>query len=267
MNPAIIHHLYYSWTGWPEKDSEFIPPDETLLLELAPLWANDGFSLVSYSAQSGQMQITCRVEPGVSPHLYATRIKGRLQYALRTRGLPHAFSRKLGVRALGHSPREVVARYVADQVKASDLADADCRKTLEDARFENAAVDLLTPLETDRGRYWYALHLVLVTEGRFRLGAQTALPALRDAVLASLTKLSCPVHSLSLLPDHLHVLLKAAPALSPGEIGLTVHGESNQVLGCRAWQDSVYLATVGEYSVNILPGAFASPRDKPVGAP
>jgi REP element-mobilizing transposase RayT len=251
MNPGILHHLHYSWTGWPAEGSSFITPGESVIRDVAALWAKDGFSLVSYTAQTGQFQITCRVEPVVSPAFYATRIKGRLQHALRSLGQPGAFSRKLGVRA--------VVKYLADQVVSSDLADPGYRSALEEARFEDTSVDLLSPHETDRGRYWYALHLVLVTEGRFRLGAQQALPRLRDAVIGKLSSLACPVHSLALMPDHLHVLLRAEPTLSPGEIACAVHKESNPVLGCRTWQDSVYVATVGEYSVSILPKAFGLP--------
>jgi REP element-mobilizing transposase RayT len=256
MKTQILHHIYYSWTGWPELNQTFAVPDPKVFAALAQAWVKDGFTLLSHLAQPDQIQVTSRVDPDISPYFYATRIKGRLQHALRTHHLPCSFRSKLSVRSLGHAPIQVVDRYVADQARQADLADERFRGELEAESLLRPEIDTLAPRETDRGMYWYGLHLVLVTEGRFRLGAQKSLPALRDALVMVLGKLDCPAHRIALMPDHVHVLVKASPALNPAEIACAAHAGSNGVLGGRIWQDSVYVATVGAYSVNVLPRAL-----------
>jgi REP element-mobilizing transposase RayT len=259
MDPKIVHHIYYSWSGWPESGSNFEGVSLDLIETLSPTWRTDGFEVVSARVTPTLIQITCRVEPSCTPVHYATRIKGRLQHALRMAGVHQSFARKLSVRGIGFPPRASVENYLAQQVSSSELLDEKYRSALEALHYEDDSIDLHSPFDTHRGRYWNALHVVLVTAERIRLGSERSLPAVRASLLDGLRAAGHPVARLALMPDHVHLLVKAKPEYSPHEVALVAHEGSNRALGCWLWQDSVYVATVGEYSVNILPRTFGVP--------
>jgi len=96
LSPA--YQLRYGWTGWPSEGSfpTKLPP--SFLQELAQLWEKDGLRLLEHAWSPQQISLTFSAIPEISPVLLATRVKGRLQHALRQESKPIKFSRKLGVR-------------------------------------------------------------------------------------------------------------------------------------------------------------------------
>jgi hypothetical protein len=109
--------------------------------------------------------LTFSAKPEVAPVLVASRVKGRLQYTLRKAGLPVQFSRKLAIRSIGDNCTNDVQQYIRSQVANAAFADPDFANRLQQCTVADAGVVLSEPTETESGRYWYNLHVVLAPNG------------------------------------------------------------------------------------------------------
>ena len=171
LRPAYL--LRYSWTAFPHADARF--PDNApmgLLPSLASLWETDGLRLLEQRWDPHRIQVTFSTIPQVAPEILAARAKGRLQHALRQAGHPVSFARNFSVRALGNNTRLTVEHYLDTQVQRASFANTRYQDGFDKASWASSEADLSKPFETNRGRYWYVLHLVLVTSGRFRIDAR-----------------------------------------------------------------------------------------------
>ncbi len=249
------HSLAYSWSAWPQKGTA-LPVDlpGPTRSDLGSAWRKDGMELQSLKLESTGVLATFRVDPTVSPVFCAGRAKGRLQHALRSAGNPCAFSRKVSVRALGHNITSAVVHYVRDQLAHVDLADPRYRDELGRSAFEELSVDLNQPVELRRSRYWYGLHLVLVTAERYRMGGDAFLPRLRDALADAVHRTGSQLRSIAIMPDHVHLAMKGDPERSPLEIGLAVQNDSAKAAGFRLWQDSFYMGSFCAYDLSAIRG-------------
>ncbi len=249
------YQLRYGWTGWPSGD--LFPTDllARVLPEVAPEWEKDGLRVLESSLAPDQLQLTLSTTPQVDPVTLAARVKGRLQHHCRRRGHPLDFSRKLAVRSLGDPNRAEVEAYIRNQVSREDLADERFRELLATCTVVNRPVDLALPTETNSGRYWYNLHLVLVVSQRYRIGEVMTLARIRDTVLRICARKGCKASTLAVLPDHLHVAVRGAIDQAPEAIALSFLNNLAYAQGQRPWwQAGYYAGTFGEYGMAALRG-------------
>lgn len=250
---ALKHKLFFSWTGWPsESGPPAFPPQlpPSAMASLTRAWTADGLTPISHRCTPGQIQFTVEAEPDRSPTFITARIKGRLQHALRQEGTPASFSRKVSLRSLGENTADIVRSYLALQTSRSSLADPQYRQLLEHASFENADVDLSEPVATRSGRYWYNLHLVLVTSDRFRIGREDFLPRIQPAIREAGS--AYRLKALAIMPDHVHLAVGAGPEDSPEEVTDHFSRALNQAAGCRLFGENRYAGTFSEYAVSLL---------------
>ena len=249
-NLKAAYQLRYGWTGWPSN--ALFPSDllARVLPDLAPEWENDGLRLLESSLAPKRIQLTLSSTPHVSPVTLAGRVKGRIQHHCRRKGTPVDFSRKLAVRSLGDPTRAQVEAYIRNQVPREALADERFREMLASFTVVNPQVDLSQPTETNSGRYWYNLHLVLVVSERYRIGAPATLAKVRDTALRVCVKKGYAASTLAVLPDHLHLAVRAAIAQAPEKIALSFLNNLAHVLDQRPWWEAGYFAgTFGEYGM------------------
>jgi len=247
-NPA--YHLRYSWTGWPSKGTFDKRPSE-LLGTLTEGFDKDGLSLLEHRWTPEFVQLTLSASPTVSPAILAQRVKGRLDHAVRKANLTLPFSRKLAVRSLGENRRVDVEKYIREQVSRERFVDRGFEQKLKSYTVVNSHVDLIEPTASARGRYWYNLHLVLVTEGRHRIGNVAQLCLLRDTCEGIAAKKEYSISTLSLMPDHLHVALRGNIEHSPAEIGRCFQNNLAFAVGNhRLWADGFYVGSFGEYNMD-----------------
>jgi REP element-mobilizing transposase RayT len=254
-NLHAAYQLRYGWTGWPST-APF--PSELLaqvLPDIAPEWENDGLRVLESTLTPGQLQLTLSTMPQVAPVTLASRVKGRIQHHCRQRGSRVDFSRKLAVRSLGDPTRAQVETYIRNQVPNEALADEHFRALLTSFTVVNPAVDLSQPTESNSGRYWYNLHLVLVVSERYRIGELATLAKIRDTVLRICVKKGYAASTVAVLPDHLHLAVRGAIAQAPEEIALSFLNNLACVLGQRPWwQAGYYAGTFGEYGMATVRG-------------
>jgi len=250
VKPA--YQLRFSWTGWPSRGPFAETPTE-LLSSVEALWERDGLRLLEHRWTEEYVQLLFSATPAVSPTLLAARAKGRLDHALRNADLPMDFSRKVAVRSVGDNTRAEVEAYIEQQVAKERFVDPRFERALQEFTVVNPDVDLSEPAASARGRYWYNLHLVLVVEERLRIGDLKCLATIRDSCFPIAEQKGYAISRLSVMPDHLHVALRADHQRSPNETVYAFQNNLAYVVGQRhLWEDTFYVGTFGEYDMDAV---------------
>ena len=207
--------------------------------------------LLEHRWSEEMIQLTFSAKPDVSPVFLAGRAKGRMQHALRKSAQNFSgFSRKVSVHSIGHNCREDVEAYVASQVEAADFVDPSFRDMLKEFTTICDGVDLSLATESSHGRYWYNLHLVLVTDRQQRLVDRRHFVMLHDCSFKIAERKGYRISRLSLMPDHLHAALRGNIEQSPREIALAFQNNLAYVLGqVRIWTSNFYAGTFGDYDM------------------
>jgi REP element-mobilizing transposase RayT len=247
LHPAF--ELRYSWTGWPTRRP--FEADAAVLKPLLPLWEEDGMRLLEHYWSDEKVHLTFSTTPQVSLVFLAGRAKGRLQHALR-QTVPgfSGFRRKVSVCSVGHNCREDVEAYIASQVDRARFADPSFRALMNEFTVIREDVDLSEPTESAHGRYWYNLHIVLVTAERYRVVDRPRLTLLRDYSFRIAEKKEHKISRLSVMPDHVHISLRGNIQCGPQEIALAFQNNLAYALGqVRIWANSFYVGTFGEYDM------------------
>ena len=243
------YHLRYTWTGWP-SESPFAQTPVHLLDDIKQMWETDGIRLLEYRWTDKMVQLLFSAKPSVSPVFLASRAKGRLDHAIRGARLQMPLTRKLAVRSIGVNSRQEVEKYIERQVGNEQFVDTKFEALMNRFTVVNNDVDLSQPNESVRGRYWYNLHLVLVTSKRFRMVDQTRLAIIRDWSIKIAKKKAYSISRLSVMPDHLHVAMRGDHAQSPNDIVFGFQNNISYALNReRIWKDSFYAGTFGEYNM------------------
>jgi REP element-mobilizing transposase RayT len=247
------YQLRFSWTCWPSSGTFPEIPAEDTLRELDALWEKDGVRKLESKWQPDQIQLTVSVKPQVSPVFLAARLKGRLQYALRRAATPVKFSRKVSIRSLGDMRSREVEAYIKRQVPKERFADPAVERFLAQFTVENRSVDLALPTESNSGRYWYNLHVVLVADERCRIFDAQRLATLRDGCFKIAQAKGYGISVESIMPDHLHLALRGHIEHSAEEIALAFLNNLAYALGqVPHWEFGYYAGTFGEYDMGCV---------------
>jgi len=264
----VAYHLCYSWTAWPVGSRWRSLPIGELLDMVAPLWEHDGLRVLEHRVSPNELQVTFSTTPNVSPTALVRLAKGRLQRAMREAdGAFEGFSRKVSVRSVGRNRTEDVRTYLARQVEKEHFADPAFEAMMRQFTVVGPNVDLAVPDASARGRYWYNLHLVLVVVERCRIVDSQRLGTIRDWCFKIAQKKGHRIALLSVMPDHLHVAMRANRDHSPQEIALAFQNNLAFAVGqTRIWNDGFY----GGHLVNTIcrPSdmtAIAGQPDSPSG--
>jgi len=247
------YHLRYTWSGWPSA-GDFPPePDPEFFSELEKLWESDGIRLLDLSWSPQVIQCACSVKPNVDPILFCSRIKGRLQHGLRSIRRSTKFSRKVGFRTIGENRRADVEAYIANQVSKASFIDERFASFLQRYTVCDPSISLTEPLATNSGRFWYNLHLVLVTEARMRFTDEASLEKLSRLFAAISFKKGYRVSTRAVMPDHVHLALGGNISESPEEIALGFMNNTAFAFGQQAiWRPGYYAGSFGEYDMDAV---------------
>ena len=175
-----------------------------------------------------------------------------MQYGFRKAGAPVEFSRKVAFRSLGENTDQDVERYVQGQVGKERFADPRFEAIMRQFTVTFAESVLSDPSESNSGRYWYNLHVVLVAAGRFRITNPAKLGLMRDAAVEIAHGTGGRIAALSVMPDHIHIALRGDIERSPQWIALAFQNGLAKAMGCRVWQDGYYVGTFSEYRLDVI---------------
>jgi REP element-mobilizing transposase RayT len=247
------YHLRYTWSGWASLSKFPELPPSAFWESLHAAWEKDGLRKLEQKWSSDLIQFTFSVKPQVSPVIFAARVKGRLQHALRQAGLATEFSRKVAVGTIGDNHRADVESYIERQVEKEPFADPRFKETLRQFTVADPSVDLAAATLTNSGRYWYNLHLVLVVEQRYRIADAEVLATIRDWSFKIAAAKEHGISRLSVMPDHLHASLRGNIAHSPEDVALAFLNNLAFALGQKPiWEPCYYAGTFGEYDMGAV---------------
>ena len=185
--------------------------------------------------------------------LFVARVQGRLQHALRLGGTPVRFSRKVAFRGIGENHTVEVENYIQKQVEKEQFVDPRFSELLKRFTIVDPAEALDEPSESNSGRYWYNLHVVLAVASHGRIRSEDDFAKLDRMVQATAEKHQYGLAARAWMPDHLHVALRGNIQESPGEIAVSIMNNTAFAMGQTAiWQPGFYVGTFSEYDVRAV---------------
>lgn len=244
--------LCYGWTGW-DSNKNLSKLPNSIFHQFQDGLEQDGIRILEHQNAPSRIQMTTRVSEEISPVSFTRIMKGRLQHLLKEQDIPVDFSRKVTMTSIGETRSDIVNRYIQNQVKNSDYADPKYRNLLQSFTEQIEGVDLSEPEQTNSGRYWYNLHLVLVTSNRYRMKKEDSFRKTRNGCSKIAEKKNYGISAISLMPDHLHIALRGNIKHSPLEIALSFMNNLSYIHGQNAiWEYSFYTGTFGSYDMNAV---------------
>jgi REP element-mobilizing transposase RayT len=250
VQPAYA--LRWTWTGWPSNGS-FPEIDDSVFNETKLRWENDGIRLLEHRLASDQWQLTVSTKPSIAPATIVGRLKGRLDHAMRHGGRAIKFSRKVALRSLGNNSEHDVRRYVEAQVDSAGFVDPEFAIQLKQFSRTWNNQESSDPISVDSGKYWYQLHIVLVTETRYRFRNLQAIAEIFESVQSIAQERRFSLGSLSVMPDHVHIQTRGACKDSPEETVLAFqNGVARQLRMASLWMPTYYVGTIGAYNMNAI---------------
>ena len=147
------YHLRYTWSGWPSSSTFPNIPSERFFQELDTLWESDGIRRLQTNWSAKRIQFTFSVKAQVSPVFFTSRVKGRLQHALRQSQQATKFSRKVAFRTIGDNRTSQVEGYIKRQVEKEAFVDPRFAEFLQQFTVTEPSVSLNKPTETNSNSF------------------------------------------------------------------------------------------------------------------
>ena len=221
--------------------------------DLASANESSGIRIIKHRALDNETsQFFISTKPDVSPSEIIRGVKGRLQSLVRS-SVPKAFQRNYCLRSIGSARRSVVEDYVASQLGHHQMADPRVQEMLQQFQLAYPEVDLSQPSRTAHGLYWYNLHLVFVNDGRWMETRESEIRKLCEMIEHVAFKGEHRLSRLSLLCDHVHLVIGCKIDPSPEGIALGFLNSGAIALGMKPqFKFGYYAGTTGEYDLGAV---------------
>jgi putative transposase len=225
--------------------------------------SREGYHLLDTQVEPAHVRMLVSLTPEQTVSQAVQRLKGSLSRQFSTtfpsylaeHRMPTLWARGYFARSSGKVGADTVRAYVDNQISHHGYRGAWTEALrFKNPEFKSPAFSLahcLTILQ---------YHLVLVTDFRIPLFDEAIAPRLFEYVIAVGQKRGFVVDRLSVLPDHVHLVIEAVPSLSMDECALTVvnntrhwmeknyWGVLKQTGAWDVWKPSFYAGTTGEYT-------------------
>jgi putative transposase len=223
----------------------------------------EGYHLLDTKVEPAYTRLLLSLKPDQAISQAVQRLKGNISrqfsatFATRLSDLrmPTLWSRGYFARSTGKVNLDVVRSYVDSQITHHGYRGSWTQALrYRNPGFESPAFTLthcLTILQ---------YHLVLVTDFRIPIFDEVIAPKLFDYVIAIGKKRGFAVERMTVLPDHVHLLIEALPSLAIGDCALSLMNNTRQWMEKKywgvlkqanawdVWRPSFYVGTVGEYT-------------------
>jgi len=179
------------------------------------------------------------------------------------------WSRGYFVRSVGKASRKAAEMYIHNQAEHHGTRS---EKSIEITRWINLQQPNLSVLHAT---FDLSYHVVLVTAGRRDVFDEDIAPALFKTVAEHAEEGGFYVERMSLLPDHIHLLIRITPSHRVKECVIAIMNHSWQFMADRyqgvlkntgaydLWESSCYIGTVGEATTAQIKNFLARAPDSP----
>jgi len=223
----------------------------------------EGYHLLETQVESAHVRMLVSLTPSQTVSQAVQRIKGNLSRRfsaefpsyLEQLHMPTLWARGYFARSSGKVDADTVRAYVDSQVSHHGYRGTWTESLrLKNPDFKSPAFSLahcLTILQ---------YHLVFVTDFRVPLFDEVIAPGLFQYLIAVGKKRGFALERMSVLPDHIHLVIEALPSLSVAQLALSVvnntrfrleknyWGVLKQTGAWEVWKPSYYAGTIGEYT-------------------
>ena len=207
--------------------------------------------LKHHFTKPGASQFALSTMPDASPQWIVDRVKGRLQYAVRSRWAA-ALKRNYHLHSIGSARRAEVERYVETQLDRYGL-DEPIRRRFEVIQIKRPGVDLSEVQRTTRGLFIYCLHVVLETDGGWSEMRSQWLCRVGGMILKIGEAREHRLSRAGILSDHLHLVLGCRLDVAPRDVAMCYMNNLAYLYGMTPlYRYSAYLGTIGEYDLGVL---------------
>jgi putative transposase len=264
LESAYQLHYYLCFKTHYLREALVGKKEQELVSHAAEVVCNkEGYHLLETKLEPTYVRILLSLKPDQSVSRAVQRLKGNIsrQFSatfttrLPELRMPTLWARGYFARSSGKVNLDTVRSYVDSQI-----AHHGYRGTWTEAlryrnpQFKSPAFSLahcVTILQ---------YHLVLVTDFRIPIFDEVIAPKLFQYVIAIGEKRGFKVDRMTVLPDHIHLLIEALPSLAIGDCALSLvnntrhwmeknyWGVLKQANAWDVWRPSFYAGTVGEYT-------------------
>lgn len=247
----IAYCLRYAFTCWLDQDIPF------QLLQVALLQTQKALEKsklrvlrTRYCNEQLQMVLSCR--PGHSAFEIARHTKSQIAFDLKQHDIRTAIKRKFILRRVGENTSKDLEQYLQRQVERRDYVDDRFSASLTPYT-KSFRTDHSMCFSTTHGRYWNDIHLVVSTQDSFCVVHSRVWDELCELAKSWLEDSSNLLSSISLLPDHLHLLIRLDVNSTPYEVGSGLITQLNSLRSMpNIYRPKFYVGTYGAYSMTAV---------------
>jgi putative transposase len=208
--------------------------------------------------------ISLKVHESVSSAV--SKLKGRISKWVNTQSIDAGQAKTLGrgyfAATTGKSTANDIAKYLDSQSQHHGY-DTRVRPPVFVQTYERSA-ETESLLATDHAVTSIRFHIVLVTQWRHGVFAESTGRAVADCWKSTEQANRMFISKVSFVPDHVHVAVEMHPAVSPAEIVLNLMNSAQELMWTRfddcviqakvtrLWQASAYVGSFGDLSSSAL---------------
>ena len=246
--PYCLRYAYSTWTT--QKLSVNTLQDVIQQTEI--LLASDNLKILEHRVEGSQIQLLLSARPNHSPVDLSKITKAKLSVAFSQQKIYKSVTREFALRSVGENTTHDLEHYLREQVNRRNFVDDRFADSLRPFSKEYD-VDLERCEATKYGHYWYDLHFVLGTNDRYSV----AIPEIWETIVQSSElwhqEQGHQLKSISLLPDHVHLLVRPNLNVSPYRVGEGLIERLNRVkIMQNIYHSTFYVGTHGTYPMNAI---------------
>lgn len=255
---AYCYRVFLRWRTYRAKPNPALPGlDRSALATMANEF---GIHLLESAANETDLLALVSLKPEETISACTSKLKGRvskwLREAMQLTAPTNLLSRGYFSCTTGKSSRAAVEEYLSTQAEHHGYE----QRAVSPAYVESFALEAteearLTPAHASVVAQF---HVVLATRGRRGVFGQTESRAVIEAWRQQQTNWQLALRKVSFLPDHVHIALRAHPAVSPAALALALMNAAQRVVFEqfptavlqarveRLWQPSAYIGSYGD---------------------
>jgi REP element-mobilizing transposase RayT len=247
----IAYCLRYAFTCWLNQD---VAPQlvQAVFQETQESLERSNLRVLRTRFVNGQVQMLLSCRPEHSASEVARLAKLRLAYYFSQHEVRSVIRRRFTLRAVGENTSKDLEHYLQLQVERRGYVDERFSASLSQYT-RDFGYDLSQSFSTNHGQYWNDIHLVVSAQDQYCVTHSQIWDELVGLAEDWFAVNGHILNSFSLLPDHLHLLIRPDVSVSPYDVGAGLISQLNSLRSMpNIYRPKFYVGTHGVYSMTAI---------------